>query len=188
MVENSCFSPVGFKGNLSLLDIFSHFSRGRKRKWRKRTRLPLWGGVAQFLPHPHESARFRIWPPKLRLQPPMCLRAKCTRQGLSASTLCRFLSSALLSPFFGEGSTTKIDYREKGTLILTSLLEDLASGFRLLFPTFVWGTVPIPVKSTKTGCPSFFSHGNPLHNGMTGCFEIPPAKPEAMATHGPKHS
>ena len=27
--------------------------------------------------------------------------------------------------FFGEGSTTKIDYRRKGTLILSSLLEDL---------------------------------------------------------------
>ena len=28
-------------------------------------------------------------------------------------------------PFLGEGSPTKIDYRRKGTLILTSLLEDL---------------------------------------------------------------
>ena len=27
--------------------------------------------------------------------------------------------------FFGEGSPTKIDYRKKGTLILTFLLEDL---------------------------------------------------------------
>ena len=27
--------------------------------------------------------------------------------------------------FFGEGSPTRIDYREKGTLILTSLLKDL---------------------------------------------------------------
>ena len=27
--------------------------------------------------------------------------------------------------FLGEGSPTKIDYRKKGTLILTSLLEDL---------------------------------------------------------------
>ena len=36
-------------------------------------------------------------------------------------------SSALL-PFFGEGSLTEIDNRKKGTLILTSLLEDLASG------------------------------------------------------------
>ena len=31
-----------------------------------------------------------------------------------------------LFPFLGEGSPTKIDYRKKGTLILTSLLEDLA--------------------------------------------------------------
>ena len=30
-----------------------------------------------------------------------------------------------LHPFLGEGSPTKIDYRKKGTLILTSLLEDL---------------------------------------------------------------
>ena len=29
-------------------------------------------------------------------------------------------------PFWGEGSPTKIDYRKKGTLILTSLLQDLA--------------------------------------------------------------
>ena len=29
------------------------------------------------------------------------------------------------NPFFGEGSPTKIDYRKKGTLVLTSLLEDL---------------------------------------------------------------
>ena len=28
-------------------------------------------------------------------------------------------------PFLGEGSPSKIDYRKKGTLILTSLLEDL---------------------------------------------------------------
>ena len=28
-------------------------------------------------------------------------------------------------PFLGEGSPTAIDYRKKGTLILTSLLEDL---------------------------------------------------------------
>ena len=30
-----------------------------------------------------------------------------------------------LYPFFGEGSPAKIDYRKKGTLILTSLQEDL---------------------------------------------------------------
>ena len=34
-------------------------------------------------------------------------------------------STALEPTFFGEGSPTKIDYRKKGTLILTSLLEDL---------------------------------------------------------------
>ena len=34
-------------------------------------------------------------------------------------------SGALSLPFFGEGSPTKIGYSKKGTLILTSLLEDL---------------------------------------------------------------
>ena len=34
----------------------------------------------------------------------------------------------LVYPFLGEGSPTKIDYRTKGALILTSLLEDLAMG------------------------------------------------------------
>ena len=35
---------------------------------------------------------------------------------------------AFLISFFGwEGSPTKIDYRKKGTLILTSLLEDLVN-------------------------------------------------------------
>ena len=33
-------------------------------------------------------------------------------------------------PFWGEGSPTKIDYSKKGTLIRTSLLEDLV----VLFP------------------------------------------------------
>ena len=36
--------------------------------------------------------------------------------------------------FWGEGSPTKIDYGKKGTLILTSLLEDLAI-FGPLFST-----------------------------------------------------
>ena len=34
-----------------------------------------------------------------------------------------------LYPFSGEGSPTKIDYRKQGTLILTSLLVDLAYVF-----------------------------------------------------------
>ena len=37
-------------------------------------------------------------------------------------------SSALL-PFLGDCSPTKIDYRKKGTLVLTSLLEDLGEMF-----------------------------------------------------------
>ena len=35
-------------------------------------------------------------------------------------------SNALLPFFLAEGSPTKIDYNKKGTLLLTSLLEDLA--------------------------------------------------------------
>ena len=36
-LEYCSFSPLGFKGNLSLLDIFFSFSRGRKSKW-----MPFW--------------------------------------------------------------------------------------------------------------------------------------------------
>ena len=35
-------------------------------------------------------------------------------------------NSALAHPFLEEGSPTKIDYSKKGTLILASVLEDLA--------------------------------------------------------------
>ena len=45
-------------------------------------------------------------------------------QRSTRETTTRSPSSALL-PFLGEGSPTKIDYRKKGTLILTSPLEDL---------------------------------------------------------------
>ena len=42
--------------------------------------------------------------------------------------------SALLPPFFGEGSPTKMDYKKTGTLILTSLLEDLGGfAFKVSF-------------------------------------------------------
>ena len=34
------------------------------------------------------------------------------------------------TPFLGEGSPTKIDYRKKGTLILNSLLEDLVKSLK----------------------------------------------------------
>ena len=39
----------------------------------------------------------------------------------------------------GEGSPSKIDYRKKGTLILTSLLEDLVS-----IPSIIWQNSMIP--------------------------------------------
>ena len=48
-------------------------------------------------------------------------------------TKTRSPSSALL-PFFGwEGSPTKTDCRKKGTLILTSLLEDLDDTMEVSF-------------------------------------------------------
>ena len=49
--------------------------------------------------------------------------------GATESPLERpFLGPPVVSfyPFFGEGSPTKTDYRHKGSLSLTSLLEDLA--------------------------------------------------------------
>ena len=46
--------------------------------------------------------------------------------------LAGFPSSALLPTFLGEGFPTKIDYRKKGTLILTSLLEDLVGDSHLV--------------------------------------------------------
>ena len=76
--------------------------------------------------------------------------------------LTRSPSSALL-PLLGEGSPTKIDYRKKGTLILTCLLEDLVKvstavqlkrmvvpgdckvsrAKQLLLPGFPWGTTEL---------------------------------------------
>ena len=42
----------------------------------------------------------------------------------------------LFYPFWGEGSPTKTDYRKKGTLILSSLLEDLECMFCLFHSIF----------------------------------------------------
>ena len=75
-----------------------------------------------------------------------------------------------LTPVLGEGSPTKIDYRQKGTLILSSLLEDLILYQKGLGP---------PVESLDTLLPVvYFSRGT-----------LPP-KPfltqlEAMASIGP---
>ena len=56
----------------------------------------------------------------------------------SSGTIPRPPSNALSHPFFGwEGSPTKIDYRKKGTLILTSLLEDL-DPFTVLQMVSMW--------------------------------------------------
>ena len=50
--------------------------------------------------------------------------------------LSRSPSTAFLTPCLGEGSPTQIDNRKKGTLTLTSLLEDLALDLR--FGSVVW--------------------------------------------------
>ena len=55
--------------------------------------------------------------------------------------------------FLGEGSPAKIDYRQKATLILTSLPEDLDEhGGKQVFARFAraWGA---PVEVTKDECP-----------------------------------
>ena len=52
-------------------------------------------------------------------------------------------------PFLGKGSPTRIDYRKKGTLILTSLLEDLA---------FIVRGVPLSINRKKG---SHFFETNP---------------------------
>ena len=42
---------------------------------------------------------------------------------LEPAFITRLPSSALLPTFLGEGSPTRIEYRKKGTLVLTSLLR-----------------------------------------------------------------
>ena len=67
--------------------------------------------------------------------------------------------------FLGEGSPTKIDYRKKGALILTSLLEDLVEISRVITIDFqvqtgqvseeiqIWGLVFIGTPQNSFGCP-----------------------------------
>ena len=60
----------------------------------------------------------------------------CTNACLRYSLLTTSRSPVVpFYPFLGEGSPTKIDYRKKGALILTSLLEDLDVFVRHLFGT-----------------------------------------------------
>ena len=62
-------------------------------------------------------------------------------------------------PFLGEGSPTKIDYRKKGILILTSLLKDLEVVVRQL-------TKRLTFCSTYPCVPSLefpFSTQNPMY-------------------------
>ena len=56
---------------------------------------------------------------------------------LVAPVLTRSPSGALL-PFLWEGSPTKKDYRKKGALILTSLLEDLVDLLPSTLRMVVW--------------------------------------------------
>ena len=69
------------------------------------------------------------WPIKVLLESELPEAAPC--KGLDVASLeptysrSPHSSSALLPTFWGEGSPTKNYCRAKGTLILTSLLEDL---------------------------------------------------------------
>ena len=73
--------------------------------------------------------------------------------------------------FFGGGFPTKIDYRKVGTLILTSLLEDLVPNyypFRLEAGSYqaaalearnaTWSWGYLPVGGPKLGCPTDLGH------------------------------
>ena len=92
-------------------------------------------------------------------------------------------------PFFLEGSPTKIFYREKGTQILTSLLEDLEAAFssqiwlRLCFVASLW------IKGNRfhywTHLFSFFSQGTKTH--ATGGRERQTGARSTRSTRGSRH-
>ena len=63
-------------------------------------------------------------------------------------------------PFVGEGSPTKIDYKKKGTLILTSLLEDLED-------KGAWGCSKV-----HGGPVLFLAHGAVCKLWFRGCCEL----------------
>ena len=64
------------------------------------------------------------------------------KPGAWCESISRSSSSALLPTCLGEGSSTKINYRKKGTLILTSLLEDLEiAGFLFQCGFLIIGTL-----------------------------------------------
>ena len=81
--------------------------------------------------------------------------------GTDAST--RSPSSALLPTFWGEGSPTKIRYSKRGTLIPTSLLEDLVQQFRLSRHDI--GNLAKPTCApSKLAEPLSFYHASGLNN------------------------
>ena len=65
--------------------------------------------------------------------------------------------------FFGEGSPTKIDYRKKATLVLSSLLEDLVRYHRrgTVGPKILWR--PTPVQGTGRQ-----GRANPMSRRLAG--------------------
>ena len=67
------------------------------------------------------------WLGEFLLKPSIAKWGRCQRryQQIWHVESSRFPSSARLITLFGEGSPTKIDCGKKGTLVLTSLLEDL---------------------------------------------------------------
>ena len=122
LLKNTCFSPVGFKGNLSLLDICL-FSQGLKQmegsRWASCARHM--NRVGQMLGINLANTTAGIFTcPSLSFNLPFgpymqdvfectgCVRFCLTRNGHGGSRLiiARSPSSGLL-PFFGEGSLLK---------------------------------------------------------------------------------
>ena len=108
----------------------------------------LWGWVlcGKIRIKPAQMVRLCVWrdanvqdllskPPPLGCRFSFCRKELGGHQERPSMFVCPKVESktrspsSALSPFFGEGSPTRIDYRKKvGALILTSLLEDLEKG------------------------------------------------------------
>ena len=92
------FSLVGFKGNLSVPEIHGFLSSRLEQMERRQHQTK--GSTPATVEKPRGTYASQLGP-----------------LAIGANFLTVF--------FWGEGCPTKIDYRKKDTLILTSLLEDL---------------------------------------------------------------
>ena len=81
-------------------------------------------GAQIFLPLPHAEG---LGMAELGSFPKCCVHLTCSKDKLESPVLGPPVVPFLTLFFSGEGSPTKIDYRKKGgSLVLSSLLEDLA--------------------------------------------------------------